>query len=127
MSGRSERRPARPQGGKVRPIAEWVKQMGNGLPSNEDAERCVLGSVLLDDARFDEESKLNPEDFELEMNRCIFRCMLALHGRYENIDRVTVAEELAYRGEKETESLDSDEKARLESARSLALSRPLSD
>src|ERR1700733_10153789 len=66
-----------------------------GLPANIDAERFILGSVLLDDARFiDIAGVLTNEDFALEKHRRIFTRMTELHERSEKIDRVTVANEL---------------------------------
>jgi replicative DNA helicase len=66
-----------------------------GLPVSLDAERYVLGSVLLDDTLFVEvASALEAEDFSLEKHRRIFLRMGELHARGERIDRLTVAEEL---------------------------------
>ena len=66
-----------------------------GLPANLDAERFILGSVLLDDARFIEiAGVIALEDFALEKHRRIFMRMTELHERGEKIDRVTVANEL---------------------------------
>ena len=66
-----------------------------GLPSNVDAERFILGSVLLDDSRFiDIAGVLTPPDFALEKHRRIYTRMTELHARGEKIDRVTVANEL---------------------------------
>ena len=66
-----------------------------GLPSNVDAERFVLGSILLDDSAFlDVAGVLQPDDFCLEKHRKIFARMNELHERSERIDRVTLANEL---------------------------------
>jgi replicative DNA helicase len=66
-----------------------------GLPSNVDAERFVLGSILLDDSAFlDVAGVLSPDDFCLDKHRKIFRRMAELHDRSEKIDRVTIANEL---------------------------------
>lgn len=66
-----------------------------GLPANIDAERFVLGSVLLDGSRFIEiAGALANEDFALEKHRRIFTRISELHERGEKIDRVTVANEL---------------------------------
>jgi hypothetical protein len=84
---------------KVQPIVKSIDVLEKGLPSNLDAERFVLASVLLDDDRFIEVAALKPDDFSLERHRRIFGCMQDLHARSEHIDRVTVAEELARRNE----------------------------
>jgi replicative DNA helicase len=66
-----------------------------GLPTNQDAERFVLGSILLDDALFVQAAgTLEPDDFSLEKHRRIFKRMGDLQQRGEKIDRITVANEL---------------------------------
>src|SRR5580704_16674836 len=70
-------------------------ELQKGLPANIDAERFILGSVLLDDSRFiDIAGIVNHDDFALEKHRRIFTRMNELHQRGEKIDRVTVANEL---------------------------------
>lgn len=65
------------------------------LPQNLDAERFVLGSVLLDDSLFPQVAAiLRAEDFSLEKHRRIFLRMGELNSRGEKIDHLTVAEEL---------------------------------
>src|SRR5579871_65514 len=66
-----------------------------GLPTNVDAERFVLGSILLDDSFYVQAAgSLEPEDFSLEKHRRIFKRMGDLQERNEKIDRITVANEL---------------------------------
>src|ERR1700688_545874 len=66
-----------------------------GLPRNLDAERFVLGSILLDDSQFIQVAgTVESEDFSLEKHRRIFQRMGELSARGERIDRVTVANEL---------------------------------
>src|ERR1051326_2627713 len=66
-----------------------------GLPTNVDAERFVLGSILLDDSFYVQAAgTLEADDFSLEKHRRIFRRMGELQDRGEKIDRVTVANEL---------------------------------
>jgi replicative DNA helicase len=74
-----------------------------GLPSNLDAERFVLGSILLDDAAFVPVAGLVTEaDFSLETHRRLFRRMTELNARGEKIDRVTLANELMKHGQLES-------------------------
>ena len=69
--------------------------LDKGLPSNVDAERFVLGSVLLNDSLYIQAAgELQPDDFSLEKHRRIFSRMGELHERGERIDRVTIANEL---------------------------------
>jgi replicative DNA helicase len=66
-----------------------------GLPVNLDAERFVLGAILMDDALYIQVAgTLVAEDFSLEKHRRIFLRMGELYNRGERIDRVTVANEL---------------------------------
>ncbi len=66
-----------------------------GLPANLDAERFVLGSIMLDDSTFIQiAGTLEPDDFSIEKHRRIFARMVELYDRGERIDRVTVANEL---------------------------------
>jgi replicative DNA helicase len=69
--------------------------LDKGLPVNLDAERFVLGSIMMDDSLFIQVAGLlGPEDFALEKHRRIFGRMADLHERNEKIDRITVANEL---------------------------------
>ncbi len=66
-----------------------------GLPANQDAERFVLGAILMDDALYIQVAgALEATDFSLEKHRRIFLRMGELYDRGERIDRVTVANEL---------------------------------
>src|SRR5579864_5384607 len=66
-----------------------------GLPTNVDAERFVLGSILLDDTFYIQAAgSLDASDFSLEKHRRIFQRMGELQDRGEKIDRITVANEL---------------------------------
>src|ERR1035437_1919643 len=66
-----------------------------GLPTNVDAERFVLGSIMLDDVLFPGvRAALETNDFSLEKHRRIYRRMVGLDDRGEKIDRITVHNEL---------------------------------
>jgi DnaB-like helicase N terminal domain len=77
------------------------KDPNEGLPANEDAERFVLGSILLDAETHMPPARreLEPGDFILQKHRTIFRCMIELDDRGEKIDRLVVANELKRRRE----------------------------
>jgi replicative DNA helicase len=73
-----------------------------GLPANQDAERFVLGSILMDDLQYVQAAgTLEADDFSLEKHRRIFQRMAEIHERGEKIDRVTVANELIKHGQLE--------------------------
>ncbi|MGA2328417.1 MAG: replicative DNA helicase [Bryobacteraceae bacterium] len=77
--------------------------LDKGLPVNLDAERFVLGSIMMDDSLFVQVAGvLEAEDFALEKHRRIFIRMAELHERGERIDRVTVANELLKHGQLES-------------------------
>ena len=77
--------------------------LDKGLPSNVDAERFVLGSILLNDSLYIQAAgELQSDDFSLEKHRRIFSRMGELNERGERIDRVTVANELMRRNELES-------------------------
>src|SRR3954470_7608633 len=74
----------------------------HGLPANVDAERVLLGSILLDGLQFDLISgTVTADDFSLEKHRRIFTRMADMHSRGEQIDRITLANELTKRNELE--------------------------
>lgn len=73
-----------------------------GLPVNLDAEKFLLGSILLDDSSFIQVAGLiTADDFALEKHRRIFVRMGELYERGERIDRVTLANELMRQGQLE--------------------------
>lgn len=71
-----------------------------GLPSAPDAEKFVLGSILLGSPIA--EVQIEAEDFSLEKHRRIFLRMKELDARGEKIDRVTLANELMSQGQIES-------------------------
>jgi replicative DNA helicase len=74
-----------------------------GLPANPDAERYVLGSILINDPLYLQVAgALEADDFSLEKHRRIFLRMKDLYDRSEHIDRVTLADELMRQGQLES-------------------------
>jgi len=67
-----------------------------GLPANVDAEKTILGAILLDNAAHAEAAeKLEPDDFSLDSHRRIFQRMSELIDSERTVDIVTLANELA--------------------------------
>ena len=65
------------------------------LPHNADAERTVLGAILVDNQAFNSAAEiLTREDFYREAHRRIFEAMAALAEKSEPIDLVTLKNEL---------------------------------
>jgi replicative DNA helicase len=63
-----------------------------GLPANVEAEKTILGAILLDNAEAKE--KLNEDDFSLDSHRRIFLRMTELMDAQRAVDIVTLAAEL---------------------------------
>ncbi len=75
-----------------------------GLPASIDAERSILGAILLDNHAYNEAAeKLVAADFALESHQRIFARIGELMDASRAVDIVTLAEELAKR--KEVESI----------------------
>jgi len=64
------------------------------LPWNQEAEKGVLGSILILSRVYDEVSFLKPEQFYRDLHRNIFAVMQQLAGRGEPIDIITVTDEM---------------------------------
>ena len=72
------------------------------LPHSPEAERAVLGAILLENSLFDQTSEmLTREDFYLENHRNIFSTMERLSSDTRTIDLVTLREELQKQNELE--------------------------
>src|SRR5712692_5719636 len=72
------------------------------LPHNLDAERSVLGAILLDNHTLNVAvEKLKPEDFFLDQHRRVFQQMIALGEMQQAIDLVTLTDQLHRSGELE--------------------------
>ena len=99
MSADSQPRRGRAPKAKVRPITEPDELLREGLPCNLDAERFILGAVLLDGSRFTEVATLTADDFSRESHQHVFGAMRDLHDAGESIDRITAGERLRQRNE----------------------------
>ncbi len=70
-------------------------------PHNPEAEKSVLGAVLLDERHLFSllvEEHLRVEHFYVERHALVYGAMLALHNSDRKIDHLTVAEELRAQG-----------------------------
>jgi replicative DNA helicase len=76
----------------------------DGLPANIDAEKTILGAILLDNSAHAEcAEKLTADDFFLDSHRRIFLRMTELMNEQRAVDIVTLANELSKN--KEVESI----------------------
>lgn len=73
-----------------------------GLPASVDAERSILGAILLDNRAFHEASaRLSSSDFALDSHQRIFARIAELMAQNRAVDIVTLAEQLSRRKEVE--------------------------
>jgi replicative DNA helicase len=76
--------------------------MERPLPNNLDAERSILGAILLDNHALNTAiENVRPEDFFLEQHRRVYSRMIALGESQQAIDLVTLTEDLHRMGELE--------------------------
>lgn len=75
-----------------------MSQMQRIPPHSPDAEKSVLGSVLLNkEALYEVLEVLKPDDFYSEMHQEIYEAVLSLYRKNEPVDMLTVSEELKKR------------------------------
>ncbi len=73
------------------------------LPQNTEAERSILGAILLDNNALNATlEKLKPEDFFHDHHRRIYQQMIALGEMQQAIDLVTLTDQLHRSGELES-------------------------
>ncbi len=79
----------------VFPESRRAQFLENPLPSSEESERVILGSILLDNSVIAQAIEhLKPEDFYSTFNRNVYAAMIALFERQKQIDPILVGEEL---------------------------------
>ncbi|MFN2549159.1 MAG: replicative DNA helicase [Myxococcales bacterium] len=72
---------------------------GRVPPHNLDAERSLLGGILLDGQSLTDVVEIvKPEEFYRDAHRKVFEAMCALFGKNQPIDRITVKDELTALG-----------------------------
>jgi DnaB-like helicase N terminal domain/AAA domain len=88
------------------PVVEFSRDRdieNRALPHSGDAERSVLGAILLDNGALAVAAKmLKPEDFFIREHRLIFQSMLATAEKGQPIDPVTIMDNLSSRGDLES-------------------------
>jgi replicative DNA helicase len=73
------------------------------LPNSAEAERAILGAIMLDNALVTQAiEQLRPDDFYVPSHRRIFLAMVALFERGSEINQILIAEELRRDGEIES-------------------------
>ena len=73
-----------------------ISSLDAGLPANIDAEKTILGAILLDNAAHSEAAeRLDADDFSLDSHKRIFLRMSDLMNEQRAVDIVTLSNELA--------------------------------
>jgi replicative DNA helicase len=76
--------------------------MSRPLPHNLDAEKSVLGAILVNNQVFNQAAEvIDAQDFFRDAHRRIFERMVSLTDRSQPVDLVTLADELARAGDLE--------------------------
>ncbi len=83
-------------------VVQAERVLGKNLPFSIEAERAVLGSLLLHDAQLDLVMELiEPRDFYHVAHRTIFEAMTTLSYRKQRLDIITLSDELEKVGQLE--------------------------
>src|SRR5579863_10403848 len=73
-----------------------ITSLDAGLPANIDAEKTILGAILLDNTAHSEAAeRLEADDFSLDSHKRIFMRMSELMNEQRAVDIVTLSHELA--------------------------------
>ncbi len=76
-------------------MATLDHSLERGLPVSMDAERSILGAILLDDSLYEQAAEqLKPDEFSLDAHRRIYSRMRDLRETGRPVDMITLAEEL---------------------------------
>src|SRR5215212_5104244 len=74
--------------------------MDRTLPHNLEAEKCVLGAILINNHAFNQAAEvIDAGDFFRDAHRRIFEKMIGLSERSEPVDLITLKDELGRSGE----------------------------
>ncbi|KKR97043.1 MAG: Primary replicative DNA helicase [candidate division TM6 bacterium GW2011_GWE2_41_16] len=77
--------------------------LGKSLPHSIEAERSVLGALLLNDEHISLVVEiLSPDDFYVPAHRIVYRTILDLHTKNSRVDSIILHDELKKTGELET-------------------------
>jgi replicative DNA helicase len=83
-------------------LATTDYSLAHSLPANVEAERSILGAILLDNLAYNQAAEhLKPEDFSLDSHRRLYSRMIDLAESSRPIDMITLVEELDRRKELE--------------------------
>ncbi len=93
-------RPAGRENGTLKRVEEVLQRQG--LPANLEAERALLGAILMNNDLFEDVQALaSEEDFALPAHQRIFRSIQAMRLQQMGVDLVSITEWLHTKGELE--------------------------
>jgi len=76
-------------------LATTDYSLAHSLPANVEAERSILGAILLDNFAYNQAAEsLKPDNFSLDSHRRIYSRMVDLAESARAIDLITLCEEL---------------------------------
>ena len=76
----------------VKPVESML---GKSLPSNVDAERAILGAILLNDECYHSIAEiLAPLDFYMPAHKAIYQAIVTLAGSNQRVDMITLQNQL---------------------------------
>src|SRR5712675_3533337 len=76
-------------------MATTDRILDRGMPASMDAERAILGAILLDNSSYPQAAEhLRADDFSLDSHRRIYLRMMELAESSRPIDMITLIEEL---------------------------------
>jgi replicative DNA helicase len=76
-------------------LATTDYSLAHSLPANVEAERSILGAILLDNFAYNQAAEhLKPEDFSLDSHRRIYTRIMDLMESSRPVDLITLVEEL---------------------------------
>ncbi|HEV2380876.1 MAG TPA: DnaB-like helicase N-terminal domain-containing protein [Terriglobia bacterium] len=85
-----------PRNGQVKKSRDGPSEQP--LPHNQDAERALLGSILLDNGCFKALGEIDRNDFFADRHRFIFDAITRLFQHNSTVDLVTLTEDLTHTG-----------------------------
>lgn len=97
-----KRRSVGDKGRKDKKEKGWTKELSKQLPMDVDAEKSILGAILLDNSYAPKAfSSLKPEEFFIDGHRAIYEAMQLMTGEGIPIDFVTLSSHLQTKGQLE--------------------------
>jgi replicative DNA helicase len=82
--------------------SQLQRTLGKKLPASLEAERAVLGALLLNDEYLSQVAEvLSANDFYAPEHKLIYQCMLDIAQKFKRSDLLTLQDELEKRGELE--------------------------